>query len=98
MDITPEQLRIVRNILARHLKNCKVLAFGSRVSGSSEKFSDLDLAIVGNEELSLRLISDLKDAFSESNLPFRVDILDWTRTSENFRNIILKRSEQIFPE
>lgn len=97
MKISPQQLDIIRKIFSSISEDCKVLAFGSRVSGNAAKFSDLDLAIVGNKEIPLSVISELKDAFSESDLPFRVDLIDWSRTSEKFRTIVLERSEQIFP-
>jgi hypothetical protein len=38
--------------------------------------------------LDLRTLGDLKDALSESNLPFRVDVVDWATTNEGFRKII----------
>jgi len=31
---------------------------------------------------------DLKDAFIESDLPFKVDVADWAAASENFKKII----------
>jgi type I restriction enzyme S subunit len=30
----------------------------------------------------------MREDFSESDLPFRVDILDWATTSEPFRRIV----------
>jgi hypothetical protein len=30
----------------------------------------------------------MKEDFSESDLPFRVDILDWAVTQDNFRHIV----------
>jgi predicted nucleotidyltransferase len=32
--------------------NCEVRAFGSRLEGNADKYSDLDLVLVGNEELN----------------------------------------------
>jgi type I restriction enzyme S subunit len=33
-------------------------------------------------------MASLKEAFDESNLSIRVDIVDWATTSESFRKII----------
>ena len=41
------------------------------------------------------VFAELKEAFVESNLPFRVDISDWTAVSEKFRNIIEESYEVI---
>lgn len=35
--LTPEQLRMVKEILKRHVPDCTVWAFGSRVKGTSKK-------------------------------------------------------------
>ncbi|MGH8626362.1 MAG: hypothetical protein ACREYC_14210 [Gammaproteobacteria bacterium] len=32
--------------------------------------------------------ADLQEAFSESELPFKVDIVDWSAASESFREVI----------
>jgi hypothetical protein len=37
----------------------------------------------------------LQDSFSDSNLSFTVDIVDWASADENFRNIILNKNEII---
>lgn len=88
LELTPEQLAEVRRILLLHVPGRTVRAFGSRVQGNAKPFSDLDLAIMGDVPLDFRQFSALKDAFAESNLPFRVDVVDWAATSEVFRGII----------
>ena len=63
-------------------------AFGSRASWTAKDYSDLDLAIVGAGPLDWRTLSRLKEAFEESDLPMRVDVLDWHAISESFRKVI----------
>lgn len=48
-----------------------------------------------DKPLSLEVHANLKDAFSESDLPWKVDIVDWALTSEQFRKIIQKQFEVI---
>jgi predicted nucleotidyltransferase len=93
LELTPPQLQIVKEILAAHVPDCEVLAFGSRVTGKAKRFSDLDLAIIGEAPLPLILYGDICDAFSLSDLPFKVDVVDWATTKENFRAIIRRRCE-----
>ncbi|MGB4347710.1 MAG: hypothetical protein WBJ21_15095 [Burkholderiaceae bacterium] len=38
-------------------------------------------------------LADLSEAFSESDLPWKVDIVDWANTSDAFRKII--KSERV---
>lgn len=72
--------------------------FGSRVQGNAKPFSDLDLAVMGETALDFRQLAALKDAFADSNLPFRVDVVDWATTSEAFRRIIEDRYEVVREE
>jgi predicted nucleotidyltransferase len=88
IDIKPVELDIVRTILARHVPEREVRAFGSRVAGPAKKFSDLDLAIMGETPLESSVQTDLEEAFRESDLPFKVDVVDWATTKESFRRII----------
>lgn len=76
------------DILRHHLPGREVWAFGSRATGRARRHSDLDLAVLGETPLSFERSGALAEAFSDSDLPFRVDVVDWTRTSETFRQII----------
>lgn len=88
LDLTAEHRAEVCRILLLHVPGRIVRAFGSRVQGTAKPFSDLDLAVMGDTPLDFRQLAALKDAFAESNLPFRVDVVDWAATSEAFRGII----------
>ena len=90
IDIRPEQWVIVRSILDHHVPGREVWAFGSRARGKAKPYSDLDLAILGDVQLGLAVSAALADAFSESDLPWKVDVVDWATTSEAFRRIIEK--------
>lgn len=85
IDITPEEQAIVLRILNEIVPDREVRAFGSRVTGKTKPFSDLDLAIMGNEPLLLETQARLEDAFSESDLPWKVDVLDWALVDNDFR-------------
>ena len=88
IDLNPRHLATVERILAEHAPGLEVRAFGSRATWTARDFSDLDLAIVGESRLDTDLIWRLKEAFSESDLPIRVDVLDWHAISDKFREAI----------
>ena len=79
---------IIRAILHEHVPDCAVWAFGSRAIGRAKPYSDLDLAINGEKPLGIDLAAQLAEAFAESDLPYKVDIVDWTTVSERFRKVI----------
>ena len=95
MDLTPQQLEQVRDIFKQHMPTAKVYAFGSRVRLTAKAHSDLDLVIVGESAIPLQRMQLLEEAFSESDLPFRVDVLDWHAISPEFREQIVARCERI---
>ena len=88
IDIRPDQWVIVRDILRKHVPQYDVWAFGSRAKWGAKEYSDLDLAVIADKPLSLSVSAALSDDFSESDLPFKVDVVDWATTSESFRKII----------
>ncbi len=90
IDIAPADLETVRCILREHVPELEVHAFGSRVSWTARETSDLDVALLTEEPLSIARVTNLKAAFTKSYLPFRVDIVDWASTSENFRKVIAR--------
>ena len=78
LHLPSAQLAALRHILASRLPaGVKVQIFGSRATGIRLKpHSDLDLLVVGPEKLPLLLLGDLREALSESDLPFAVDIVE----------------------
>ena len=95
IDLRQEDLAIVQAILAKHVPDCEVWAYGSRVKSSSWKYSDLDLAVIGPSRLDPVRIYRLRDAFEESALDFRVDLLDWHTVSESFHRQMTERHEVV---
>ena len=96
IKLEPEYLNAVKKILAEYIPQLEVRAFGSRVHGENLKqFSDLDLAIMTEKPLDPFKMIDLKEAFSNSNIPIKVDLLDWSEISEEFRKKILQSFEVI---
>ena len=95
IDITPQHLETIQRILAEYVPECEVRAFGSRVKWTAKDYSDLDLAVVGNEPLSRRQLRRLTEAFEESDVPSRVDVVDWQSLSDWFKKVILEKYEVI---
>jgi type I restriction enzyme S subunit len=95
IDISPENWQIVREILQRYVPDREVWAFGSRAKWTAKEFSDLDIAIIGDKPLSIALTADLREAFQESALPFKIDIVDWANITPSFRQVIQAAKIQI---
>jgi predicted nucleotidyltransferase len=94
LHLTAEEREIIDDILRRCAKGWTVKAFGSRVDGKPRKFSDLDLAFIlpNGEKLSLLDRGKLRKNFEMSELPFRVDIVDYNLCEDFFKEIINENS------
>ena len=82
--VEKRHLKIIHEIISKY--PYIFYAFGSRVEGTHQPFSDLDLCVMENiPELDK---SYLEEAFEESNLPFKVDVIEWHKISKDFQGII----------
>jgi predicted nucleotidyltransferase len=95
IDLEKKYLDEVKRILQKHVPDCEVRAYGSRISGGARKYSDLDLVVVGKTEIGWSKIEDLKEAFAESDLPITVEVLDWHAVSDSFHRVIEEEYEII---
>ncbi|MDR2623040.1 MAG: nucleotidyltransferase domain-containing protein [Methanobrevibacter sp.] len=73
-----------------------MLSFGSRLEGYHKPFSDLDLSFICKDDLGLHRISNIEYKFSESDLPYRVDVLNYKRAPKEFQEIIDANNEKIY--
>lgn len=95
IDVTKHDLSTIKAILFAHMPPAEVRAFGSRYKWTAKNYSDLDLAIVGEHPLTLSELSELREAFESSDLPFRVDLVDWNTISPEFQWVIEQGYEVI---
>ncbi len=84
IDVTPAQRKIILSLLKTFLPNTTVWAYGSRARWSSRPQSDLDLVAFSTPEQE-RKVYALKEAFEESDLPFKVDFFVWDDVPEEFK-------------
>jgi predicted nucleotidyltransferase len=91
IQLDPRHLVSVRDILAHHVPGARAWCYGSRATGTAREFSDLDLALQLTGGVPWSTMEELRWAFSESDLPIRVDIVDWDTLDPEFRAAIEKR-------
>lgn len=90
IDLPADHRRLVRDILRANLPGrAKAWVFGSRATSRARRYSDLDLAIDAGRRMTLDEIARLSEAFSDSDLPYRVDLVDWRDIDDRWRQTIL---------
>jgi predicted nucleotidyltransferase len=90
LHLPARYLAIVQGILRRYLPQAEVWAYGSRVKGDHYDASDLDLVVRQPDDLTRpqRGLDEVAAAFSDSDLPILVQIVDWARIPEAFHEEI----------
>ena len=86
--INPKHIEITKNILNKNISNTiSVWIFGSRVFANSKPYSDLDIALQNNnnETIPLKTLASIKADFIDSDLPWKVDVIDYNSISGIFK-------------
>ena len=81
-----DQLETVQRILGLNFEGFEVWAYGTRVTGVDlTPDTDLELAVISDSPISLDDMTSVEKAFVESGLPFRVDVVDWSKLPESLQ-------------
>ena len=77
-------------LLRQYLPQAQIWAYGSRVNGDCHDASDLDLVARNPSALDQPLsdLFDFQEELVESNLPIRIDVVDWAQIPESFQQEI----------
>jgi predicted nucleotidyltransferase len=91
--LRPDYLKITQQIILKHIdtKNYSVFLFGSRACGNAKSYSDIDIGISGNKALSSIIKANIENELDESIVPYKVDIVDFLRVSEDFKKYAFKK-------
>jgi predicted nucleotidyltransferase len=76
-------------------KDYQVFIFGSRAKGKAEKFSDYDIGIIGKKALPFRVMALIEEALEESDLPYKVDVVDFALVPESFKKVALSKIKKL---
>lgn len=87
-----ECLRTLKETVTTSLKNekVKIILFGSRARGNNHLSSDVDIGIIPAGEFDEKPITLLKEKIENLNIPYKIDIVNLSEVSEEFRNEIMK--------
>jgi predicted nucleotidyltransferase len=92
LDLRIEDLQVVKAILQRYVPGIEVRVFGSRVGHTAKRYADLDLLLCGGEVLASRPLSLLVQAFADSDLSIKVDVVDGATLSPEWIERLLGSS------
>lgn len=84
LGVTDKEQQIIEDILDAYADSYAFYYYGSRVKGNFEKTSDLDVLIKGQTEMPLFILSELKEKFDASYLPYIVNFSDYHNITPDF--------------
>lgn len=94
--VSVSHLDYILKQLKLYLPEAAVWAFGSSIKGSNRPSSDLDLAVLCDKETALKQLPKLNDVFVESDIPFKIQLLDFNRLPFNMQENIKKQYVVIY--
>jgi predicted nucleotidyltransferase len=77
-------------VISALMPNVKIYLFGSRARGTNSPRADIDIALDGEKELQTVDVDEIKSMLRESNIMYKIDIVDIYQVSDAMRNEILK--------
>lgn len=96
IDLDSKSLNYIRTVFSNKLPSADIRVFGSRATGKAKKYSDLDIAIIDEQPVTSKTLSELRETFSNSDLPISVDIVDWHTISKEFQEAIANDCISLF--
>ena len=90
LQLSPQHLTVLRALLAKHVPEAQVWAYGSRVKGGSHDGSDLDIVLRHPKDLTQDVAEwvELQEALQDSPLPMLVELQLWSRLPASFHTNI----------
>jgi len=71
-------------------ENIRIFLFGSRARGDNAVVSDVDIGVVPGEGFRKEKLALLREFIENLNVPYKVEIIDFSEVSEQFRAEALK--------
>ncbi len=97
LDLPAKYLTMLRVLIAQHLKNGEVWAYGSRVKQQSHDASDLDLVVL-HDDSDLFDVFGFREALRDSDIPILIDVMDWNIIPDSFKQEIKQCHVVVYPE
>ncbi len=90
-----ESIERLKECVLKFLKaeNLTIILFGSRARKTETTFSDIDIGVIPKGEFDRREITLLREYVENLNIPYKVDIVDFSSVSEDFKKEAMKKAE-----
>ncbi len=89
--------REIIEIIGAHLdlNQYRAFFFGSRVAGTGDEHSDIDVGIEGVEPVAFETMLEIQEELEHLPTLYKVQIVDFQRVNENFERVAKQHIELI---
>lgn len=77
-------------VISALIPDAKIYLFGSRVRDTNAEWADIDIALDAGRPLSLQDVDEVKSMFGESNIMYKIDVVDFHQINDVMREEILR--------
>lgn len=77
-------------IISVLIPEAHIYLFGSRARGTNAQYADIDIALDAGKELSNVDVDEIKSMLNESNIEYKIDIVDIYQVSDLMRQQIMQ--------
>lgn len=93
MSLDDKTKKILKMVIFKYLNSneVKVFVFGSRATNTNVKFSDIDLGLISAKKIGYNTVLKIEEELENSNIPYRVDVVDFSKVSDKFKEVASKK-------
>jgi len=97
ISIKNNDLKSIKEIISKFFnsKDYKLVIFGSRARRTARKFSDYDIGVIGRRAVPLWKMALVEEELEDSDLPYRVEVVDFALVSDDFKKVALKNFKKL---
>jgi hypothetical protein len=93
--LNQDNIQILKKNVLELLKDedVKIILFGSRARKEDVVCSDVDIGLIPKGELDKKKVTLLREMIENLNIPYRVDVVDFSNVSEEFKKEAMSEIE-----
>jgi predicted nucleotidyltransferase len=95
--LTAQEWKMLDALAVQRLKSsgAAVWIFGSRSRGDHKRYSDVDLLYAASQPLPQGLIFEVVSELEESDLPYKVDLVNLNDLADSYRDAVLRDRREL---
>ena len=96
--LSNDTVKKIQNVLNRYPQVKKAVLYGSRAKGDYKNGSDIDLTLIGEDDLDLVVLGQIMEELDDLLLPYTIDLSIFNRINDSEVLNHIKRMGIIFYE